>query len=789
MNNILREDISEKNLKEILTPYLRKWKLIFLFSILGFIFSFIFVKFIEPTYNVSAEVIVKEDENKASGLNAGSMLSELSFGITGMSNQVDNEIEIFKSKSLLLKVIKDLNLNIQIYENGNIQDKELFKNSPIKLNFINNQKEDYKNGSFDLTVIDNSTFELFDKKTKKQHLCKFGNTVNSSVGKFIVTPKNISKNNLSGKEFKIVINSNGLIIKKIKKTLKIERINKESNAIFLEYQTKNIDKGINILNSLIKQHSVFAINDKNIVANNTLKFIEERIHYLSKELTNVEQDVFSFKSNNKIFDLNTSAEIFFQNESETQKMILENETQLKLADYIYEFILKNKNNELLPSNLGITNPAIEQTIQTINSIQLEKNKLAFTSGDKNPIIANLDAQIYNLKKTLKETLYNQRKSLKITNRELLNRNNLLENKLKSAPKQEKDFKEIARQQHIKETLYLFLLQKKEETALALAITTSNTKIIDESSSDGLPIAPNKKLIYILSIFLGALIPITYIYINKLFNNKVQTSEDLSKLDLILIGNIPLVKSGFKIIVDKFDRTSLAEAFRLLRTNLNFVLNKNSEKSKTIFVTSTFSSEGKSFVSINLASTLAMTQKKVLLIGLDLRVPKLLEYINLNNNSVVGITNFIIDESIEIQSLIIQSTNLEGVDVISSGDIPPNPAELIMNNRMDLIFDYAKENYDYVIVDTAPVGLVTDTFLLKDLADITLYVVRANVLDKKDLPVLKGIYKNSKLKNISVLLNGVDYESGYGYGKGYGYGYGAQDELTRINKIKKFFKKQ
>ena len=787
MNNVVSDDITSNNLKEELIPYLRRWRVILLFSILGFIISFIFVKFIEPTYNVSAEVIVKEDENKASGLNAGSMLSELSFGITGMSNQVDNEIEIFKSKSLLLKVIKDLNLNIQIYENGNIQDKELFKNSPIKLNFINNQKEDYKNGSFDLTVIDNSTFELFDKKTKKQHLCKFGNTVNSSVGKFIVTPKNISKNNLSGKEFKIVINSNGLIIKKIKNTLKIERINKESNAIFLEYQTKNIDKGINILNCLIKQHSVFAINDKNIVANNTLKFIEERIHYLSKELTNVEQDVFSFKSNNKIFDLNTSAEIFFQNESETQKMILENETQLKLADYIYEFILKNKNNELLPSNLGITNPAIEQTIQTINSIQLEKNKLAFTSGDKNPIIANLDAQIYNLKKTLKETLYNQRKSLKITNRELLNRNNLLENKLKSAPKQEKDFKEIARQQHIKETLYLFLLQKKEETALALAITTSNTKIIDESSSDGLPIAPNKKLIYILSIFLGALIPITYIYINKLFNNKVQTSEDLSKLDLILIGNIPLVKSGVKIIVDKFDRTSLAEAFRLLRTNLNFVLNKNSEKSKTIFVTSTFSSEGKSFVSINLASTLAMTQKKVLLIGLDLRVPKLLEYINLNNNSVVGITNFIIDESIEIQSLIIQSTNLEGVDVISSGDIPPNPAELIMNNRMDLIFDYAKENYDYVIVDTAPVGLVTDTFLLKDLADITLYVVRANVLDKKDLPVLKGIYKNSKLKNISVLLNGVDYESGYGYGKGYGYG--AQDELTRINKIKKFFKKQ
>lgn len=769
MNNVVSDDNSTNNLKEVLIPYLRRWKVILLFSILGFIISFIFVKFIEPTYNVSAEVIVKEDDNQAGGLNAGSMLSELSFGITGMSNQVDNEIEIFKSRSLLLKVIKDLNLNIQIYQNGNIQDKELFKNSPINLNFIDNQKKDYKNGSFDLKVINNSTFELYDKKTKKQQLCKFGDAVSTSVGKFIVTPKNISKNNLFGKEFKIVIISNGLILNNLKQIIKIERTNKESSAILLQYKTKNIEKGKALLNDLIKQHSIFAINDKNVVAKNTLKFIEERLQYLSKELTNVEQDVSSFKSENKIFDLNTSAQIFFQNESETQKMILENETQLKLADYVYEFITKNKNNELVPSNLGISNPAIEQTIQTINSIQLEKNKLAFTSGEKNPVIANLDAQINNLKKTLKETLINQRNSLKITNRELNNRNNIIENKLKSAPKQEKDFKEIARQQQIKETLYLFLLQKKEETALALAITTANTKIIDEAYSDGLPISPNKKLLYIISILFGGLIPIAYIYFYKLFNNKVQSIEDLSKLGLTVIGDLPLVKSGNKIIVNKIDRSSLAEAFRLLRTNLSFVYNKNSHNTKTIFVTSTFSNEGKSFVSINLASTLAMTQKKVLLLGMDLRVPKLLDYIGLKNNSSNGITNFIVNESLNIESLILKSTNLEGVDIISSGSIPPNPAELIMNERMNLIFDYAKDKYDYVIVDTAPVGLVTDTFLLNDIADVTLYVVRANVLDKNDLPILTDIYKNSKLKNISVLINGVDFEKGYGHGNGYGYG--------------------
>ena len=781
MNNIPSEDISGNNIKEILAPYFRKWKLILIFSIIGFIISFIFVKFVEPTYTVSAEVIVKEDENQPGGLNAGSMLSELSFGITGMTNQVDNEIEILKSRSLLLKVIKDLKLNIEIYENGNIQDKELFKNSPIKINFIDSQKEDYINGVFELKVLNKSTFEIYDKKNKKTVNYKFGETVNTNVGKFIITPENISINNLKGKEFKIVINSNGLIINKLKNIIKIERTNKESSAILLEYKTKNIEKGKALLDDLIKQHSTFAINDKNVVAKNTLKFIEERLQYLSKELTNVEQDVSYFKSNNKIFDLNTSAQIFFQNESETQKMILENETQLKLADYIYEFILKNKNNELVPSNLGISNPAIEQTIQTINSIQLEKNKLAFTSGEKNPIIANLDAQIYNLKKTLKETLNNQRNSLKITNRELINRNNLIENKLKSAPKQEKDFKEIARQQQIKETLYLFLLQKKEETSLALAITTANTKIIDKAYSDGLPIAPNKKLIYILSILLGTFIPISYIYIYKLFNNKVQSIEDLSKLDVTVIGDLPLVKNVNKIIVNKIDRSSLAEAFRLLRTNLSFVYNKNSHNSKTIFVTSTFSNEGKSFVSINLASTLAMTQKKVLLLGMDLRVPKLLDYIDLKNNSGNGITNFIVNESINIESLILRSTNLEGVDIISSGSIPPNPAELIMNERMKLIFDFAKDKYDYVIVDTAPVGLVTDTFLLNDLADVTLYVVRANVLDKKDLSVLTDVYKNSKLKNISVLINGVDFEKGYGNGNGYGYG-----NYLNESKKKKFF---
>lgn len=766
------------NIKELIFPYLNKWKIISLSGFCALLITFFLVKFIAPNYKVSAEVIVKEDENSPGGLNPGSMLSDLSFGLTGMNNQIDNEIEILNSRSLLLKVANDLNLNIEVYEKNGAQNKELFGNNTFKLDFINKKGEDYLPANYKLSIVNKYKFELIDLKfdTKKTYF--FGNPVNTINGKLLIIPKGKFKLNDIGKSYKISILPNRSVITKYKNLLKIERVNKESSAILITLKCKNINKGKAIINDLIKQHSIFAINDKNLVANNTLNFIDERLQFLSRELSDVEQNVSSFKSNNKIFDLSTSAQIFFQNESETQKLILENETQIKLADFIYDFIIKNKSNELLPSNLGLTNPSIEQTIQTINTLQLEKNKLTFYNGEKNPVIANLDSQISSLKQTLKESLNNQRNSLRITNRELMNRNSSLESKLRSAPKQEKDFKEIARQQQIKETLYLFLLQKREETSLALAVTTSNTKIIDEAYSDGIPISPNKKLFYIISLLLGALIPICFIYVNRILNNKIQSIEDINKIGIPVVGDLPLVKNTARVIIKKGDRSSIAEAFRIVRTNLSFLINRNKEGAKTIFVTSTFSNEGKSFISINLASTLAMTQKKVILLGLDLRAPKILNYTN--THSTVGVTNYIIDETLDIDSLIINSKDLEGVDILPSGIIPPNPAELLMTERMSEIINHLKSKYDYIIVDTAPVGLVTDTLLINDFADVTLYVVRANVLDKNSLPILEDAYKNNKLKNIAVLVNGVDFENGYGYGKGYGYG-----NYVNESKSKKF----
>lgn len=367
------------------------------------------------------------------------------------------------------------------------------------------------------------------------------------------------------------------------------------------------------------------------------------------------------------------------------------------------------------------------------------------------------------------------------------KNKEISNKLNSVPKQEKNFKEIARQQQIKESLYLYLLQKKEETSLSLAIASSNTKIIDEAYSDNIPVSPNRKIIYIFSIILGLLLPSGFIYIKMLLDTKLKGREDLESIKIPVIGELPLVKNN-NLIIKRGDRSNIAEAVRIIRTNLSFLLNKNNSACNTIFVTSTFSSEGKSFVSINLASSLAMTDKKVLLIGLDLRMPKLLEYIGEVANS--GVTNYIVNNDLSLNDIILRSDKLSGVDIIPSGIIPPNPAELLMTDRMSNLIKEAKVIYDYIIVDTAPVGLVTDTLLIKDFADVTLYITRAGVLEKKSLSILKDIYENKKLNNISALVNGIDLEAGYGYGYGKRYVYGGyvEEDESKTNKIINYFKK-
>ena len=771
------------NLKEFILYYLKYTKYFLISVLVSFTICFIFLRYVSPNYRITASILVKEDKDDFS--NKLNDISKIGFDLSGNNLKIENEIQILKSRSIITSVVQNLNLNIEYYNLNSTKKDEYFDNLPANISFLNGIQSTYNvSKSIEIKNIGNSKVKITDLSTNKIYINSLGRSIKTSFGNIIITPNGRFNNT----NFNLLVKINKIdnVVDNLMSSISVELIKKESSILSIKIDCKNIQKGKKIINELIKQHSNETINDKIEISLNTLNFIKNRIKFITSELSNIEGDASVFKSKNKIINFEKDAELFIEKESENQKLLSENQIQIELNEYILNHIKNNKVNDLLPFNIGISNKSVDDLISSINNLIIERNKLLVRSNTENPIAINLENQITSLKLNLKESLIGNKKSLKIT-KELLNlKQKKLDKKLNSAPEQEKDYREISRQQQIKESLYLFLLQKREETSLQLAVATSNTKLIDKAYCNSIPVSPNKKFYYFISIAIGLLIPFSIISLLKISNTKIKTISDIEDLNITVLGDLPLVRNlNSNYIINKGDRSSIAEAYRILRTNINFFLSNINSNSKTIFITSTFSSEGKSFVSINLAKTIAMTQKKVLLIGFDLRLPKITEYLNEKNHQ--GVTNFIINKELSFSELVYKSDKLEGVDIISSGIIPPNPAELILSERVNELFTEAKNKYDYIVVDTAPVGLVTDTFLIKDYADLTMYITRANLLEKKSLNILCDIYFNKRLNNVSVLVNGIDYSDNQAIRKGYGYG-NYVNESKNDNFLKKILKK-
>ena len=772
-NELLDENVI--NVRQIIRNYSIHWKY-FLLSIVLFILTcFFYLKYTAPVYNITSSILVKdEDKGISNQLNA---FSEIGFDLNGNNLKIENEIELLKSRRLLTSVVENLNLNVNYFDNKTILKKELYKNLPIKISFINKNRSNSENDFLiEIKKISNSKLRITDKKNSKVFDYSLGESITTFMGEIVITPTAFY--NYHNFDLLLSISNIEDAVNKLKSSLSIELVNKESSILNLSINTTNIDKGKAILNRLIKNHSKDAINDKIEVSVSTLNFIKNRIKFLTSELSIVEEDVSKFKSKNKIINFESDAELFIEKESENQKLLSENQIQIELNDFILNYIKTTKTDELLPYNVGITNKAIDDLISNINNLIIERNRLLVRSSANNPIAINIDNQIISLKSNLKESITGNKKSLKITNNLLLNRQKKLDKQLNSAPNQEKDFREISRQQQIKETLYLFLLQKREETSLQLAVATSNTKLIDNAYCDGIPLSPKNKVFYIFSFILGILTPVVFIYINSLFDIKVKSKFDITNLGIPYIGDIPISLSTEKLVVSKTQRTNIAEAFRFIRTNISFLIPSNKNTAKSIFITSTLSNEGKSFIALNLAATLGLSSKKVVLVGLDLRAPKILEYIN--KSRLTGVSSYIIDPKITLDEIQFKIPENENLTIIPSGPIPPNPAELLMSDRLNDLFEELKTKFDYIVVDTAPVGLVTDSLLLNKYADLFIYVTRANFLDKRLLNIPESLHEEGKLKNMTILLNCSDHKSNNGYGYTYGYG----DDISYLSSTKK-----
>ncbi len=773
------------SIREVIEKYTAHFKW-FVLSVLIFgVLAFLKLRYEAPKYKIDASILIKEQER---GNSITNLQGFEDLGLFGMGdNNLQNEMQILTSRKLMTQVVQELKLNIRYFIEEKPYDRETYPNFPVLVHINSDSSTvDRISTSFEILVRDDKEFEFIDVKEinyGKRHFSKefkadLGNKEDMIDQRLISIDRNNNfLEDLKGKKIKIVISPVEVVANYFMTTLNIEPVDERlSNVLNLFIEETVQNKGIALVNNLIEQYNADGINDKNLIAQTTINFLDKRLELISTELSAIEGTAARFKTQKGMVDVNTGASIYLQSSSMTDRDLVAANTQLELVNFMMEELRKSRKSEPLPGNIGLSDPSIVQMISEYNNLILQRNRILKSSSIKNPIIVNIDSQLAVLKNNLKVSLVNLRSSSQIQIDGLSRNRSKISSRIASVPNNEREFKEIVRQQETKNALFLFLLQKREESILSNAVNVDKAKVIDQAYSNGIPVSPKKTPTYIGAIILGILIPFLIIYIKDLLDTKVHDEKDLKRLRIPYLGDVPLAASKKNLYINESDNSSVAEAFRYVRTNISFMLD-NKEQGKTVFVTSTQSHEGKTFTAINLASSLAISGKKTLLLAMDLRAPRISKYLGFEDKQ--GVTNFIKSPDLGVDDIIDPYTKFENLDIINSGDIPPNPVELLMSKRVEEIFEFVKGKYEFIIVDTAPVGMVTDTIQISKYADLAIYVIKANMLDKRMLHIPEKLYKERKLPKMAILINGTDHSKG---AYGYGYGYGEKKKKTWYKRI-------
>ncbi|KAA5825580.1 polysaccharide biosynthesis tyrosine autokinase [Algibacter amylolyticus] len=785
--NLSNSNSEDFNLKKMLFTYLKQWKW-FVFSCIVFLsLTFFNLRYTTPQYSAIAKIMLIDDNDKSSGA-----LKDLALFSESEDAKVDDEIQVIKSRSFLRNIIKKLHLNVTYYAKGRIQELELYNKSPITLNFIESDSIINDVSFIFFTEIVSNT-ELFYKISEDGESKKytFGETIPTNFGGMIITPRDGNLKNYLGSTIKVKISKLESLSESLKNRVNISPSGQSSKVINISLTDPVLQKAKDIINTLIIEYNRSTIDKKNEISNKTADFINERVELIAEDLISVDNSIVRFKTGNKLTDVNSEAAQFMSSSAANQRAMDESKMELSLLNSM-KGVLGDASEKYdpIPSNLGLGDASIGGLSNKYNELLQRRKTLLKSAGKQNPIVVELDQTLSGIRQNLNQSINNSTNSLKIRINNLENQSSRISSKILSVPGQESKLRSIERKQGIKEQLYLYLLQKREEAAISLTATSPSAKIIDEAyNSNGGPVSPNKKIAYIAAMFFGLVIPFGIIYLKSLMDTKIHNKEDLEKeiKNIAVLGEIPKVSGSDKFIVEKNDRSILSESFRIIRTNLDFVRRSKEVKefNNVIFVTSTINNEGKSFFSLNLALTMANTNQKVLLIGADIRNPQIFSSIKKNAKDLKdrGLTEYLGDSSITIEESINHlNINNINLDVLLSGVVPPNPAELLMSDRFKQLFEEVSVNYDYVIVDTAPAMLVTDTLLISKYAGHTAYVTRADYTEKKILNFAKELHAENKLNNMMLVVNDVK-QSNFGYGAKYGY-YGAPKKKGFFGRLKK-----
>lgn len=789
------------DIQQLLFKYIIHWPWFVGAVLVCLIGAWIYLRMATPVYNISATVLIKDDKK---GGNTGSMVGLEELGLSGLissSQNIDNELEVLRSKTLVKEVINLLNLYVSYTDEDGFPSKNMYKTSPVLVSLTPQEAEKltdpmvvemalYGEGGLEVNVT------VGDKEYQK-HFEKLPAVFPMDEGTlaFFQSPDSLSlkKDTMEAssniRHITAKIKSPMKVARAYCENLKIEPTSKTTSVAVISLKNSSLQRGQDFINQLLEMYNRNTNNDKNEIAQKTAEFIDERINIISKELGSTEANLENFKRNAGITDLTSEAQIALTGNAEYEKKRVENRTQISLIEDLRKYIRGNEY-EVLPGNIGLQDPGLVATIERYNEMLVERKRLLRTSTENNPTIINLDTSIRAMKSNVQATLDGSLKGLLITKADLEREASRFSRRISDAPGQERQFVSIARQQEIKAGLYLMLLQKREENAIALAATANNAKIIDEAIADDIPVSPKRRMIYLIALVLGVGIPVGIIYLIGLTKFKLEGRADVEKLTTIpIVGDIPLTdekneKDG-SIAVFENQNNLMSETFRNIRTNLQFMLQNDK---KVILVTSTVSGEGKSFISANLAISLSLLGKKVVIVGLDIRKPGLNKVFRLSTKEK-GITLYLANPETDLMSLVQPSDINQNLYILPGGTVPPNPTELLARDGLDKAIEILKKSFDYVILDTAPVGMVTDTLLIGRVADLSVYVCRADYTHKVEYTLINELAEEKKLPNLCTVINGVDlkrrkygyyygygkYGKYYGYGKRYGYGYGYGQE--------------